>query len=219
MKRIAVLLTCFNRKEKTLACLRALYSCILQKDYELNVFLVDDCSTDGTANAVLQDYSKVNIIKGTGSLYWNRGMYLAWTTAISKGDYDFYLWLNDDTLLYENAIEELLMCNCHYGDDAIVCGAICSEISGRFTYGGRKMNGEEIIPNNFIQTCQFINGNCVLINKQACSTVGLLDPIYPHSIGDYEYGLRAIKKGIPIITTRSYVGECERNESLPSGVM
>lgn len=52
--KIAVLLTCFNRKEKTLACLAGLYES--QKVYnernstpiEMEVFLTDDGCTDGT---------------------------------------------------------------------------------------------------------------------------------------------------------------------------
>ena len=46
---IAVLLTCHNRKEKTVACLTELYNCTIPANYAFEVFLVDDGSTDGTA--------------------------------------------------------------------------------------------------------------------------------------------------------------------------
>ena len=42
--KIAVLLTSFNRKEKTKECLQSLYKILS----ELDVYLVDDNSTDGT---------------------------------------------------------------------------------------------------------------------------------------------------------------------------
>ena len=45
MNKIAAILTCHNRKEKTLACLHSLFSIISTID----VFLVDDGSTDGTS--------------------------------------------------------------------------------------------------------------------------------------------------------------------------
>ncbi|WP_333410708.1 hypothetical protein [Microcoleus sp. LAD1_D5] len=45
--RIAVLLTCFNRKQKTLACLEALFNQTLPADTSLTTYLVDDASTDG----------------------------------------------------------------------------------------------------------------------------------------------------------------------------
>lgn len=42
-----------------------------------DVFLVDDESTDGTSEAIKSEFPEVSIIKGDGSLFWNRGMYTA----------------------------------------------------------------------------------------------------------------------------------------------
>ena len=99
MKYIAVLLTVHNRKEKTLKCLSELYSQQLSKEYKLIIYLTNDGCTDGTPEAVKANFPDVIIVNGDGSLFWNRGMYKAWTVASSDKDYDFYLWLNDDTLV------------------------------------------------------------------------------------------------------------------------
>jgi GT2 family glycosyltransferase len=72
---IAVLLTCHNRKEKTLSCLTALFNCIVPDGYGFNVFLVDDACTDGTAEAIKEKFPQVNIIQETGNLCWNREMH------------------------------------------------------------------------------------------------------------------------------------------------
>ena len=48
MKRIAVLITCFNRIDKTINCLDSLYNSKSIDDYLIDVYLVDDGSTDGT---------------------------------------------------------------------------------------------------------------------------------------------------------------------------
>ena len=90
MEEFAILLTCYNRKDQTLECLKSLKKNTLF----FKIFLVDDGSTDGTAKAVSACYPDVNIITGNGQLYWNRGMHLAWETA-SKNDFDFYIWIND----------------------------------------------------------------------------------------------------------------------------
>jgi hypothetical protein len=45
--------------------------------------------------------------------------------------------------------------------------------------------------------------------------LGELDPIFPHAIGDYEYGLRALKNNISIFTTTRTIGTCEEHLSLP----
>ena len=78
--KIAVLMTCHNRKESTLRCLRGLPS-------DLDVFLVDDASTDGTSDAVrevsrAERDGRVEVREGNGSLYWAWGMALAWRASV-----------------------------------------------------------------------------------------------------------------------------------------
>ncbi|MBN8861166.1 MAG: glycosyltransferase family 2 protein [Sphingobacteriales bacterium] len=213
---IAVLLTCYNRKKKTLSCLDDLFKCILPEAYKLSVFLVDDSSTDGTAEAVKQQFPRVQLIYGNGSLYWNRGMHLAWQKAKEKADFDYYLWLNDDTDLMPDALIEMLECAALQQNSAIICGAICSRITHSFSYGGRDADGKEVLPDNDMPECNVINGNCVLVSREICNRVGMLDPVYPHAIGDHEYGLRAAKNGFTSVTTRKFIGYCERNDALPA---
>jgi GT2 family glycosyltransferase len=80
--RTAVLITCHNRKPKTLACLAALFNQELSPEVTIDVYLVDDGSTDGTAEAVHQAYPQVKILQGDGSLFWNRGMRKAFAEAL-----------------------------------------------------------------------------------------------------------------------------------------
>lgn len=206
----------YNRRSKTLQCLERLFGQDeININYTIEVFLVDDASTDGTSVSVTELYPLVNIIKGNGSLYWNRAMHKAWNEANNNPNFDYCLWLNDDTDIKSNAIAEMITCAVAEGNRAIVCGAICSKVDNSFTYGGRTVDGKEIHPNGELQYCHTINGNCVLVSKLISDRIGILDPIYPHAIGDYEYGLRAIKAGFKIVTTKTYIGYCEKNSSLP----
>ena len=214
VKKIAVLLTCFNRVQKTVRCLENLQQS-KPNHIDLHVFLVDDGSTDGTGDTVLEQYPSVQVINGTGSLYWNRGMHLAWETATKQGIFDYYLLLNDDTFLYPNAIEELLACANETHNQAIVCAAFCGEQNQGFTYGGRDKAGEPVVPNGAVQPCYSINGNCLLVSKTVFDAVGNLDPIFPHAIGDFDYGQRALAKGFGLVTTRRFLGTCENNAMLP----
>lgn len=50
-----------------------------------------------------------------------------------------------------------------------------------------------IIPNGKLQLCEYFNGNIVLIPQAVYSVVGMNNPSYSHSIGDFDYGLRAKK--------------------------
>lgn len=214
IKAVAVLLTCHNRKEKTVSCLKSLFQATLPKGFSFSVFLVDDGSTDGTAKAVKENYPKVNIIQGDGKLFWNRGMHLAWETAAKVKEYDFYLWLNDDVVLMKKSLKLLIEATCN-NEDAIVCGSMCSKYKSQITYGARGLNDKLITPNGKVQECKVFNGNCVLIPSSVYSKLGNLDARYPHAIGDFDYALRAIKHGLKIYIASEFVGYCEKNKFLP----
>jgi GT2 family glycosyltransferase len=220
MKEIAVLIASHNRKEKTIQCLNTLFSQIeLQNSFVLSVFLVDDGSTDGTKNKISELFPKVSIIEGTGKLFWNRGMHLAWSSALNtKKNFDYYLWLNDDVSLYENALLEVLNCAIEKKDKSIICGILETSMhSNQISYGGGNIIDNRYapnLPNGVMSECTILNGNVVLIPQKVYQIIGNLDPIYPHAIGDHDYGLRAKKKNIKSYTTRSFIGSCQKNESL-----
>lgn len=209
---IAILLTCHNRKDKTLQCLDALYACDLPNEYCFDVYLVDDGSTDGTAEAVSVKYPKVKIIKGTGNLYWNRGMHLAWQSAVKVREYDFYLWLNDDTILFKESLNVLIETSNKLVDKAIVVGCTVDE-KNECSYGGRNKAGL-ICPNNEIEECTYFNGNIVLIPNYVFKKVGFNDAQFHHSLGDFDYGLRAKKMGIKSYIAPKALGVCNGHDTI-----
>lgn len=216
MASIAVIITCHNRKVKTLRCLESLFN---QKGIadiiKLDVFLVDDGSTDGTSDAVNSQFPEVKIIKGTGDLYWNRGMHLAWKTASDYSEYDYYLWLNDDTFLFDFALIELVESSILMNDKVIICGTTCSKETDSLTYGGYLIADHILIsPNGIIQKCDYFNGNCVLIPNYVFKRLGNLDPYFHHAIGDFEYSLRSRKLGLEIYVARNIIGNCEYNHGI-----
>jgi GT2 family glycosyltransferase len=213
--KIATLITCHNRKAKTLACLEKLYRSNLPKSYSLDVFLVDDGSIDGTADAVKTAFSQVKIIIGNGSLYWNRGMHLAWQTAAHEKDYDYYLWLNDDTYVFENTLDVLLSAADATKNEAIIVAASCSNTTGELTYCGFQSDGNKVSPADKLVQIDMFNGNCVLVPKFVHQAIGNLDPLFHHSIGDFDYGLRARKKGIKSFVAPNYLAHCESHNALP----
>lgn len=198
--RIAALLTCFNRKEKTERCLASLFS--VQPDCD--VYLVDDGSTDGTSDLIGQKFPKVNIIKGSGNLFWSRGMYTAWSEAV-KSDYDYYLWLNDDIELLPFFVQELLKCEELVDEDCIVSGLIGNINGAGVLYGGsdaqKRLLGETGSP----QDIRFMNGNVVLVPRSVVKKIGIIDPVLHHDLGDVDYGLTAQENSIRVVTTTRIV--------------
>jgi len=195
--KIAVLITCHNRKEKTLACLSSLMEVLPNSE----VFLVDDGSTDGTLAAVKAKFPQVYIITGNGNLYWSRGMYTAWNYAIKKRSYDYYLWLNDDIELYPIFFEELINCYNLTGGNSIISGLI-EDFNQKVIYGGYDKHKNLLHGTGALQEITFMNGNVVLIPQLVVDKIGILDPKFQHDLGDVDYGLRAIKAGIKVYSTR-----------------
>ena len=226
MKRIVVLMACHNRREKTLACLAALYRNPLPPGTSLGVVLVDDGSTDGTGDAVCTAYPEVQIVRGDGSLFWNGGMRLAWDVA-QNSPYDYLLWLNDDTLLVDDTLGRLLateaqLCAC-LGRPAIIVGSTRVPGSETPSYGGsvrhnwlRPMNFLPIIPGKDAIKCDTMNGNCVLVPRKISLALGNLESRFVHAIGDTDYGLRANAAGYSVWVMPGFAGTCV-NDDLAGG--
>lgn len=206
--KVAVLMTCFNRKEFTIRCLSILY----ELNQDLDVYLVDDNSTDETTVEVKKQFPGVTLISGTGDLYWNRGMLLAWEQA-SVYQYDFYLWLNDDVVLYDHCFSEIFECSKLENHSAIISGIIESHDKSQILYGGSDLTKKIIKPNGQLNEIQYLNGNFVLVPATVFSVVGYLDNKYHHDLGDVDYGLRAMKKNIRVLTTRVAIGSGEINKN------
>lgn len=214
MKTIAVLLTVFNRKDKTLQCLKRLYDLLPLDGYQVDVYLTDDGCTDGTPEAVAEQFPQVNVIHAKGDLFWNRGMWTAWDTAAKAKDYDFYLWLNDDTFVYESMLTVLTDAAIETNERAIIIGATESADHTAITYGGRLKNGGIPKPNGSLMEVDYFNGNIVLIPRTAYKVLGNLDHYFTHSKGDFDYGMRAKKAGVAMYQAGEILGECDEHPTL-----
>jgi GT2 family glycosyltransferase len=223
--KIAVIITCFNRRAKTLACVGAVLAQSAYRQADITLYITDDGSTDGTGEALRRLCPQARLIEGDGSLFWNGGMRRAWAEAFKEA-HDFFLWLNDDTFLYPDTLARLLAAHAaalrQSGRAGIVVGSTHDE-SGRTSYGGERQKSRlrpltlaRIDPSGELQACDTFNGNCVLVSRQAAAVLGNLDAGFVHAMGDTDYGLRARKAGIPMWVMPGYAGRCV-NDGLVAG--
>jgi GT2 family glycosyltransferase len=221
---IAVLVTSHNRRDTTMRCLESL-AAQAGVSARIEVFLVDDGSTDGTGDAVRSRFPGTNVIDGDGSLYWAGGTREAWRAAAETAP-DFFMWLNDDVELDAGAVAGLLRVHEGVGGESafgvIVCGATCDPSTGATTYGGvrrlhraRPMRFTVLEPSAAPQRCDTMNGNIVLVPAAVSERVGHLDERFRHAIADFDYGLRASATGVAIWVAPGYLGRCREN--LPDG--
>ena len=192
---IAILMTCHDRVATTLECLKRL---IPQLDSADKVFLVDDGSTDGTGTKVRSEFPMIRVIDADGSLYWAKGMRVAWEAAVGeRSDWDAYLWLNDDAMLSPDAMEKILA-----NDDgqSLVIGNLC-DATGRVVYG-LNVNG-------------WVNGNCVLVPRAIYERIGMICGEYSHAWADSDYACLVRRAGFAIVDA-GVVGTTELHRLRPS---
>lgn len=223
--QVAVLLTCFNRKDKTLTCLENLAAQKLPENVSLSIVLVDDGSTDGTSSAVREKFPDVVVVESEGDLYWNQGMRLAWSTALKQQNFDYFLLLNDDTELYSDAVSRLLEVEKEVkkaNDKAvIIIGSTVDPVTKVHTYGGNNQlktlfwkgfHFSRVKPGDVSLRCDTFNANCVLISNEIVDDVGILSDVYTHGMGDFDYGLRAREQGYFCWVAPGYIGTCQVND-------
>jgi GT2 family glycosyltransferase len=215
--RIAAILAVHNRRDLTLACLDSLRAQQLP-DGTLDVFVLDDASTDGTAAAVLERYPEVRLLRGDGQQYWNGGMRRAFGEAMAS-DYDYYLWMNDDTELDDGVLARLLTTERELRErgsaPVIVAGTTRHPDTGEITYGGqvrrsrwRRVAWTLVQPGSEPRSSETMNGNTVLIPRGVVQRIGNIDPAYVQQMGDFDYGLRARDAGCEVWIAPGTVGTC-----------
>lgn len=262
--RIAALLTCHNRREMTVACLRSLRAQILpgwnpggssgwqvpggeerkesQRDispehmaqspafdtsnsrpitrhslpnrYVIEVYLVDDGSTDGTAEAAREIWPEAKIIQGDGNLYWCGGMRLAWAEA-ARTDPHYYLLLNDDTLINSDAISELLALAPSPDEEVIAVAPIADPDTGDVFCGGHQGHAPRpVIPSGHPAVCSTMNANCVIVPNVVFKKIGMFHEVYTHAMGDLDYGFLATRNGICVIQAGKVLGKSKPNSPI-----
>jgi len=219
---IATLITCHNRKEKTLQTLEILHSQVLKPNCQNHIYVNDDGSSDGTYENIRDIFPDVELIKSDGTRFWCRGMYDVFSIAMEK-NYDFYFWINDDTFLNNTALQFLLdtykQIFINTGTPThIIVGTTVDPISKKISFGGVRRTSlwhplrfSLIEPEEKPVQVDTMNGNCVLIPKAIVEEIGLLDPTFVHYKGDMDYGLRARKAEGTIWVAPGIIGTCKRD--------
>jgi GT2 family glycosyltransferase len=173
------------------------------------ILIVDDGSFDGTYEKVTKNYPSVQIIQGTGQLFWTGSMALGMSHAL-KQEADYIFWLNHDCRPASGAADELKKAlelakvgcagaSCHiagYPENAVNPGLLCNRAVGN-------------VAKDQILEVDAVNGNFVAFRAEVVRDVGLPDfERFPH-YGDSPYTYKIKKRGFKVLVVGSATADLE----------
>ncbi len=201
-----LILPVHDRAEKTRALIGDLRRQTLA---EWHLLLIDDGSTDGTADTVttLLDTSRLTLITGDGSLWWGGALQVAWEALHSRQamEGDAVLILNNDVRI---------------GPQFLAAGMKHLEADRSHWIQAIAISGEGIPPSAGIHAdlrrLRFIPAgpgapvNCLstrglLLSLRSFQESGGFRPwLLPHYWSDYEFTIRAARRGVPLATCNDF---------------
>jgi len=178
-----------------------------QTHKDIHLILVDDGCTDGTSQMVQKEYPSSTILHGNGNLWWGGALQLAYEELLNKklDDDDVIFFVNDDSRWQPDYIEKAinileenptcLLTGCGYGVD-----------TKRYLDGPIEFNlkngAVSLLAPGSKSNCSSTRSLCLFYG--VLKKIGGFHPILlPHYASDYEYTIRATKKGYPIISDES----------------
>jgi len=207
LPKIAIILLNWNNTADTLGCLDSLFN----RTYKnFHVFVVDNGSQETEKKkliAGLKDYGKITPIYLSDNSGFAAGNNAALKLAILE-KYDYYLLLNNDTLVAEDFLERLLACaNRHPDGGAFGAKIFYSHPPNLLWYAGGEVQSllARVTQNGFRRKdaplwsgekeISFITGCAFLISHKALQKNGYLREEFFSYFEDVEYSIRLKRKG------------------------
>lgn len=199
--KIQIVIPVHNRREITRLCLDRLVE--LGIPAWAGVIVVDDGSTDGTAEMIRSQHAWAKVVTGNGALWWTGAIVLGMRAAIEDGA-DCIVWLNDDSLPDNGAIETVVRgARSAQG----ICGGVCRGTDGNpVAYAGGYVRGTwpKALQSRDLEgrrqvSASWLHGNLVAIPEAVWRRCGLPDAEHmPHTLADISYTYSAYELGIPV---------------------
>lgn len=203
--KVYILLPVHNRRvitAKFIGCLAA------QSYSNYYLILIDDGSTDGTAEMVESSISNLTVIKGGGDWWWAGSLQqgIDWLKQHDVSDRDVIVMMNDDVTFESDFLQIAVSLLDHL--DGLLLPQVMDEETGLIQESGVEADLKRL---TFKTATSPDRINCLptrglFMRMSDLRKVGNFYPTFlPHYLSDYEFTIRAHKKGVKLTTSPKLV--------------
>lgn len=200
-----IVIPVFNRSHFTRECLLSLRAQTLT---QFRTIVVDDGSTDGTAQMLATEFPEVEVLTGDGNLFWTAGVNVGIRRALALGA-THVMTLNNDVVTKPDFIEQMLLSS-GANPDAVMGPLELDAATEQPIYGGEQLDFRTNTRHDLLEKLPagqrtglhpvtYLPGRGLLIPKKVIDKIGLFDEKrLPHYLADFDYTSVARRAGFPV---------------------
>ena len=203
--RLHILLPVHNRRDVTVAFVEALRR---QTWREFHLLLIDDGSTDGTAEAVLGLWPAVEIVSGTGQWWWAGSLAQGCARLARSGiaDDEVLLLINDDVVIGPDFLEQGMSELAHAPGTLLLARQRDAVTGAEIGLGGgvkADLKRMRFAASDVVEEINCLPSRGLFLRwRDLKRTGGFLPERLPHYMSDYEFTLRALRAGLKLRVAR-----------------
>jgi GT2 family glycosyltransferase len=193
---LIILLPVHNRREVT----RQFIGCLQKQTFQdFHLILIDDGSTDGTADMVCGQIPSATVLRGTGAWWWGGSLQqgFLWLQSQALSESAMVLIINDDTT-FDTSYLETAVAILKSKINTLLVSTAYGKQSNRQMDGGVFADWKHW---KFHLVTEQIKINCAstrglfLYASDFLSLGGFYPGMLPHYMSDYEFTVRAYRRG------------------------
>ncbi len=229
--KVGIVICNWNKKEYVLNCIKS----VIEQEYDdYDLYVVDNASTDGSVEAIRENFPQVNLIVNEENLGGSGGFNTGLKRIMAEGKYKYTYLLDNDVVLDNNALKELVTTMERDPQTGIVGSAIYQmdhpdklQTLGAFIDWQRAETKphlvgvtEDLVPEKDFEV-DYVIACSLLVRNECLSRVGLMDQEYFLYFDEIDWCTRLKRAGYRILAVPSSrvwhkMGSRFKNSNLPS---